>query len=138
MTLLQLRSTLAAYLQKTVPDLMVNGVDLSLLALNNVRRMAEMLHDFEFSRKRVTVTLDGLDGGTLEDVIQAGSPTCEVKTVIECGIYDDNWNVHRSSDGFGVHREAKQIAWRLKISYGWRSHDHREGLRSAADCVLRK
>jgi hypothetical protein len=94
MTLLQLRSTLAAYLQKTVPDLMVNGVDLSLLALNNVRRTAEMLHDFEFSRKRVTVTLDGLDGGTLEDVVQAGSPTCEVKTVIECGIYDDNWNVH--------------------------------------------
>ena len=94
MTLLEIRSTLAAYLQKTVPDLMVNGVDLSLLALNNVRRRAEMLHDFEFSRKHVTVTLDGLDGGTLEDVIQEGSPTCEVKSVIECGIYDDRWNVH--------------------------------------------
>jgi hypothetical protein len=93
-TLLELRSTLAAYLQKTVTDLTVNGVDLSLLALNNVRRKAEMLHDFEFSRKHVTVTLDGLDGGTLDDVIQEGSPTCEVKSVIECGIYDDQWNVH--------------------------------------------
>lgn len=94
MTLLALRSAMAAYLQKTVPDLTVNGVDLSLLALNNVRRRAEMLHDFEFSRKQVTVTLDGLDGGTLDDVIQEGSPVCEIKTVIECGIYDDSWNVH--------------------------------------------
>ena len=52
-----------------------------------------MLNDFEFSRRRVTVRVDALDGGTLDDVIQAGSPECEVKTVIDCGIYDDNWNV---------------------------------------------
>src|SRR5580765_2931389 len=94
MTLLELRSTMAVYLQKTVPDLTVNGVDLTILALNNVRRKAEMLHDFEFSRRHVTVTVDGLDGGTLDDVIQEGSPTCEVKTVIECGVYDDGWNIH--------------------------------------------
>jgi hypothetical protein len=94
MTLLQLRSMMAAYLQKSVPDLTINGADLTLLALNNVRRTAEMLHDFEFSRKHVTVTLDGMSGGTLEDAIQEGSPTCEVKSVIECGIYDDNFNVH--------------------------------------------
>ena len=48
MTFLQLRSMMAAYLQKSVPDLTINGADLSLLALNNVRRTAEMLHDFEF------------------------------------------------------------------------------------------
>jgi hypothetical protein len=94
MTLLELRSTIAAYLQKTVPDLTVNGVDLTILALNNVRRKAEMMHDFEFSRKHLTVAVDGLDGGTLDDAVQEGSPTCEVKTVIECGIYDDGWNVH--------------------------------------------
>jgi len=94
MTLLQLRSMMAAYLQKSVPDLTINGADLSLLALNNVRRQAEMLHDFEFSRKHVTVTVDGMSGGTLEDAIQEGSPSCEVKSVIECGIYDDNFNVH--------------------------------------------
>lgn len=94
MTLLQLRSMMAAYLQKSVPDLTINGADLSLLALNNVRRSAEMMHDFEFSRKHVTVTVDAMSGGTLDDVIQEGSPTCEVKSVIECGIYDDNFNVH--------------------------------------------
>jgi hypothetical protein len=94
MNLLELRSTLAAYLQKTVPDLTVNGVDLTLLALNNTRRKAEMMHDFEFSRKRVTVRVNGLDGGTLDDVTQEGSPVCEVKTVIECGVYDDRWNIH--------------------------------------------
>jgi len=94
MTLLEMRSTIAGYLQKTISDLVVNGVDLSLLALNQVRRQAEMVNDFEFSRRQVTVRVDGLDGGTLDDVIQAGSPVCEVKTVIECGIYDDNWNTH--------------------------------------------
>jgi hypothetical protein len=94
MTLLQLRSMIAAYLQKSVPDLTINGADLSLLALNNARKTAEMMHDFEFSRKHVTVTIDAMSGGTLDDVIQEGSPTCEVKTVIECGIYDDAFNVH--------------------------------------------
>jgi hypothetical protein len=94
MTLLELRSVIAGYLQKTVSDLVVNGVDLTLLALNQVRRDAEMSYDFEFTRKHVTVTIDGLDGGTLDDVIQEGSPVCEAKTVIECGIYDDQWNVH--------------------------------------------
>ena len=85
---------MAAYLQKEVPDLTINGADLTLLALNNVRRKAEMLHDFEFSRRHVTVTVDGMSGGTLDDVVQEGSPTCEVKSVIECGIYDDKFNVH--------------------------------------------
>ena len=33
-----MRSMIAAYLQKTVPELMINGADLSLLALNNVRQ----------------------------------------------------------------------------------------------------
>ena len=93
MTLLQLRSMMAAYLQKSVPDLTINGADLSLLALNNVRRQAEMIHDFEFSRKHVTVTVDAMSGGTLDDAIQEGSPSCDVKSVIEVGVYDDNFNL---------------------------------------------
>jgi hypothetical protein len=94
MTLLELRSTLAAYLQKTLPALTVNGVDLSILALNQVRREAEMLHDFEFSRRHVTITIDAIDGGTMLDAILEGSPACDVKSVIECGVYDDDFNVH--------------------------------------------
>jgi hypothetical protein len=94
MTLLQLRSMMAAYLQKSIQELVLNGADLSLLALNNVRRQAEMLHDFEFSRKHITVTIDRMSGGTLQDAILEGSPSVEVKSVIECGIYDDNFNVH--------------------------------------------
>lgn len=94
MTLLQLRSMMAAYLQKSVPELMINGADLTLLALNNARMSAEMSHDFEFSRKHVTVTVDSFSGGTLDDTIQEGSPSCEVKSVIEVGIYDDSFNIH--------------------------------------------
>lgn len=84
---------MAAYLQKSVPELTINGADLSLLALNNVRRQAEMTHDFEFSRKHVTVTVDRMSGGTLDDVVQEGSPSCEVKSIIECGFYDDDFNL---------------------------------------------
>jgi hypothetical protein len=84
---------MAAYLQKSVQDLVINGADLSILALNNVRRQAEMLHDFEFSRKHVTVTVNRMSGGTLRDSIQEGSPSVEVKSVIEVGIYDDNFNL---------------------------------------------
>jgi hypothetical protein len=94
MTLLELRSTIAAYLQKNVVDLTVNGVDLTILALNQVRRNAEMMHDFEFSRRHVTITVDGIDGGTMDDAILEGQPACEVKSIIECGLYDDSFNVH--------------------------------------------
>jgi hypothetical protein len=92
-TLLQLRTQMAAYLQKTVNELIIGGADLTLLALNNVRRQAEMLNDFEFSRKHVTVTVNRMSGGTLLDAIQEGSPSVEVKSVIECGVYDDSFNV---------------------------------------------
>ena len=84
---------MAAYLQKSVTDLTINGADLTLLALNNVRRQAEMLHDFEFSRRHVTVTLDGISGGSLTNAVLAGQQNVEVKSVIECGIYDDEFNI---------------------------------------------
>jgi len=84
---------IAGYLQKSVLELTVNGVDLSLLALNQVRRDAEMLHDFEFSRRHITVNIDAVSGGTLDDAVLEGQPVCEVKQVIECGIYDDLFNL---------------------------------------------
>ena len=31
-----------------------------------------MMHDFEFSRRHVTVTVDGMSGGTLDDAIRRG------------------------------------------------------------------
>lgn len=94
MTLLELRSVIAGYLQKTVLDLTVNGVDLSILALNQVRRTAELLYDFEFNRRHVTVTVDAVGGGTLDDAVLEGQPSVEVKRIIECGVYDDLFNVH--------------------------------------------
>jgi hypothetical protein len=93
MTLLALRSMIAAYLQKSVDGLVINGVDLGITALNNVRRQAEMLHDFEFSRRHVTVSVNRMSGGTLLDSVLEGSPSVEVKSVIEAGIYDDGFNV---------------------------------------------
>jgi hypothetical protein len=93
MTLLQLRTQMAAYLQRTVSELIINGADLTLMALNNVRRQAEMVNDFEFSRKQVTISVNRMSGGTLLDAVLDGSPSVEVKSVIEVGIYDDNFNL---------------------------------------------
>lgn len=53
---------------KAVADFTVDSQDLFLFAVNQVRRDAELLHDFEFSRKLVDLTVDGVTGGSLDDV----------------------------------------------------------------------
>jgi hypothetical protein len=127
---------MAAYLQKTVTDLTINGADLSLLALNNVRRQAEMVHDFEFSRKHVTITLDGLSGGTLDDAVLEGSPSVEVKSVIECGIYDDFWNfqpVEWTTVSESIERQRQ-----LKPGFGPRYPTDWEATTGTSSCGMRR
>lgn len=65
MTLANLKKICAAYHQKTTSDLTIDSVDMFLVAANNVRSNAEMLHNFELSRCQATLTLDGSNGGAL-------------------------------------------------------------------------
>ena len=79
--LLQLRSMMAAYLQKESAgsDDQWRGFD----AARPQQCAAEGGDGARLrisSRRHVTVTVDGMSGGTLDDVIQEGSPTCEVKS----------------------------------------------------------
>src|SRR4029077_13634360 len=86
--------------------------------------------------KRVTVTIDGLDGGTLDDVVQEGSPVCEVKTVIECGIYDDFWNVHPiewTTVSESIERERQ-----IKPGYGPRYPTDEEATTGYCDAGLQR
>lgn len=69
MTLLEIKTAAAHYLQLGVADLTVNSQDLGLIALNNARQWAELHNDFEFSRKLVTVTVNSLTGGDLADAV---------------------------------------------------------------------
>lgn len=93
MTLLEIKTTAANYLDTTVADLTVNGIDLFLVAVNQVRRQAELLHNFEFSRSLVTVFVDGVTGGSLNDTLFFGTDSpAEIKAVIEVGLFDNNNN----------------------------------------------
>lgn len=94
MTLLEIKTAIATYFRKTVAELTLNGQDIALIALNQVRRQAELTHDFEFSRKLVTVSVNGVTGGSLSSaVIYGTATTVKVKSVIEAGLFDDDTNL---------------------------------------------
>lgn len=94
MTLYDIKVAVATYFKTTVADLTQNGQDLFLVAANHVRRQAELGHDFEFSRKLVTLTVDGEVGGSLDDAVIYGTSTAvNSKTVIEAGLFDSDGNL---------------------------------------------
>lgn len=64
-----LKPLCAAFHKKTSGDLTVNSVDLFLVAANNARRNAELRHNFELSRVRGTLSIDGVSGGSLANVV---------------------------------------------------------------------
>ncbi len=88
-TLLDIKTEVATYFQKVVSDFTINGQDLFLMAANHVRAQAELAHDFEFLRKTVDVTVNGVTGGSLATAMDhtSGDPVT-IKTVVECGLYD--------------------------------------------------
>ncbi len=75
MTLSNLKKVCAAYLGKATADLTIDSVDMFLIAANNVRRNAELLHDFEYARVTATLDIDGAAGGLLSAAVIQGSFT---------------------------------------------------------------
>lgn len=60
--------------KKATSDLTVNGVDLFLVAANNVRRnKGELLHNFEYARCLATLDVNGVLGGSLDDAVISGT-----------------------------------------------------------------
>jgi hypothetical protein len=93
-TLFELKAAAAAYLGKAVTDLTVNGVDLGLVALNQVRLNAELNHNFEFSRKLVSLSVSSATGGSLDNAVIYGTATAvDVKSIIDVGQFDDYGNL---------------------------------------------
>lgn len=91
-TLLEIKTAVANSLNVSLAALTQNSQDLFLLAANQVRKTAELNHDFEFNRKLVTVSVDGATGGDLGAAIDSTSAVVDVKTVIEAGILDEESN----------------------------------------------
>jgi hypothetical protein len=91
--LLEIKTAVANYFEKVVADLTVNSQDLFLFAANQVRRQAELTHDFEFQRKLVTISVNGVTGGSLSSAVLYGTNTAaDIKSVIDCGLFDTNGN----------------------------------------------
>lgn len=94
MTISQLKALVASYFRKNVSDLTENGVDLFLLALNTVRLGAELNYDFEFTRRAVSVSVNGVNGGSLETAVLTGTSTpVKVKQVIDLQLKDSAGNL---------------------------------------------
>jgi hypothetical protein len=93
MTLNEIRSSIATYLKRDVNELNVNDVDLGLVAMNQVRTNAELSNDFGFTQMLLTLSVDGVTGGSLDDVVeQGGDPEVHptIKTIIDVGTFDSN------------------------------------------------
>ena len=73
MTVLQIKSLAAAYLETTVDDCIIGGADLLLDAINFARRQAEDLHDFHFAEATATLAIT-VTGKNL-DLAAIGSET---------------------------------------------------------------
>lgn len=93
-TLAQIKQSVANYLDLDLADLTLNGEDLFLTAANECRREAEQTNDFEFSRRLIQLTVDGVSGGDLGDAVlkSDGTTAVNVKTVIEVGQFDNAGN----------------------------------------------
>lgn len=95
MTLNDIRSAAAAYLHRTTSDFTINGVDLSLFALNQIRRTAELQNDFNFNRKLMTLWVEGTVGGSLSSAMDwFTQQPYEIKSIVDVGQFDENRNLN--------------------------------------------
>ena len=95
MLLIEIKYAIAAYLRRSADELIVNSVDLSLIALNEVRKEAELENDFGFSRKLMTVPVSGSVGGSLDEAVVMGTDThLEVRSIIDVGLFDEFGNLN--------------------------------------------
>lgn len=75
MNLADLQKIVAAYHQKNVSDLTINGIDMFLMNANSLRHKAELAHNFEYCRCRATLSIDGVTGGDLSNAVIYDPPS---------------------------------------------------------------
>jgi hypothetical protein len=75
MSLDDLKITIAAYLGKNPQDLTKGGVDLILVALNNAKRTAQLVHDFNAQKVVAEIAVTEASGGLLSNAVYRGTST---------------------------------------------------------------
>lgn len=106
---------MASYLELTVADLTVNGQDLGLAALNQVRMQAELNHDFNFQRKLLTLVVDQVTGGSLGSAVLYGTATtADIKLILDMGLFDSDNNLFPTewtTSSEGMERLREEFAY---------------------------
>lgn len=117
MTLNEIKGAVAAYLNKSIGNLTIGGLDLGLQALNQVRTNAELMNDFGFTRKLLTLSVDGVTGASLDDALEYGTeePNIEIKTVVDVGVADSDGNFvpadwTTTEDSLNIQRQDNPLA----------------------------
>lgn len=118
-----LKKVIAAYLQIPVEDTVVQGVDLALLALNNARRLAEQLHDWNC--EEVMVYGDATDGVGIWSTMLNVEDDEEVQIKVPVTFYSNEGNdvlvplYHHSRKG-GAAKAKERIDRQHFTSSNWR------------------
>lgn len=122
MTLFEIKSAAARYLEKDVDELIQNETDMGLVALNNIRSVAELSNDFNFTYKLLQLDVDGVTGGSLDSAVEYGDAsivptTFQIKTIVDVGLFDIagtfipvDWTTSR--DSLNIERLDTQIVLR--------------------------
>jgi hypothetical protein len=92
-TITEILTGAAAYHKKVLADLTVNSLNLGIVAANQVRLNAELAHDFNFQRKLLTLDVDSVAGGSLDDAVIYDTTTeVAIKTILDIGQVDEDGN----------------------------------------------
>lgn len=139
MTVGEIKKAAAAYLQKSPEDFVKNSVDLLLIALNNARKNAEMLHDFNSQRVVAQITVDPTNGGSLNDAVLKGTMTpVRLKEYTTFYLIVENDPVNGNGDMPLYHHAKKNVAvWTKERNYNARGRWFNQDVRYPDDAALR-
>jgi len=102
MNLGQLKTKVAAYCNRDVASFVVNGFDVLTDAINQARRWAQLVHDFNYCRARGVFNVSFQTGGDITSLVAVGTTNpLDVKKIEGAYIQDPN-NITYSYSGIPI------------------------------------
>lgn len=95
MTITTLKSEIAAYLQQSPTDYLVNGVDLLLNAINRSHQYAQQQYDFQFARCTVDALVSLTNGSPMSPLPLHGTSNLVTVKKITRSYVNDNFGGYR-------------------------------------------
>lgn len=108
-TILELRTAIAGFLQRTTTDFTVGGVDLLTLGINMSKRWAQQNCDFEYCRKQVQISMNLTTGSDISTIVEQVTGTAVDVKRIEGGYVTALDGTTRPIDFVGVRSTIEDI-----------------------------